>query len=110
MNYSTEIGIAMENTFHALPPEERAAVISHGVAVRFSELNKRHFLAESKIRFFEDKYKATLSEIERKGLPDDADYEMHEDYVMWSHWADALGKVKSQVRALQKIAELGVYR
>ena len=71
----------MENTFHALPPEERAAVISHGVAVRFSELNKRHFLAESKIRFFEDKYKTTLSEIERKGLPDDADYEMHEDYA-----------------------------
>jgi hypothetical protein len=110
MNYSPEIGKTLENTFHTLPPEERAAVISHGVALRFSELNKRHFLAESKIRYFEDKYKTTLSEIERKGLPDDADYEMHEDYVMWSHWADTLGKVTEQVRALQKISELGVYR
>ncbi|GAB6056911.1 hypothetical protein [Desulfonatronum parangueonense] len=110
MNYSPEIGKTLENTFQALPPEERAAVISHGVAVRFSELNKRLFLAESKVHFFQDKYKTTLSEIEGKGLPDDADYEMHEDYVMWSHWTDVIGKVKKQVCALQKIAELGVYR
>ena len=110
MNYSPEVCKTIENSFHALPPRERTAVISHGVAVRFSELNKRLFLAETKLRFFEDKYKTTLSEIEKKGLPDDADYEMHEDYVMWNHWADTLGKVTQQIQALKKIADLGVYR
>jgi tetratricopeptide (TPR) repeat protein len=107
---TAEINETIESSFHILPPEEKTAVITHGVAVRFSELNNRHFLAQSKIRFFEEKYKKTLSDIEKQGLPDDADYEMHEDYVMWCHWSDTMEKVKRQISILKQIAELGVYR
>ncbi len=79
MEHAVGIGEKIEKRFSQLPPEEKAAVISHGAAVRFSDLNNRLFLALSKIRFFEEKYHMKLSEPEEKGLPDNADFEMHED-------------------------------
>ncbi|NVM26855.1 MAG: hypothetical protein HWN70_13190 [Desulfobacterales bacterium] len=99
----------VEKAFLALSPEEREAVISHGVAVRLSDLRKRLFLAESKIRHFEEKYKITLAQVEAHGLADDADYEMHEDYVMWRHWAGAADKAKTYIVVLEKIAQHGLY-
>ncbi len=44
------------------------------------------------IRFFEEKYRMTLSELEEEGLPDNADYEMHEDYILWHHWSEGGSK------------------
>jgi hypothetical protein len=99
----------MEKAFLRLSSEEREAVISHGVALRLSHLKKRLFLAESKIRHFEEKYKITLGELEVRGLPDDADYEMHEDYVMWRHWSGVASKVKGDFDVLEKIAQQGLY-
>jgi hypothetical protein len=110
MEYSPKISEKIENYFFALSPEERTLVISHGVAVRFSDLNKRLFLAVNKVRFFEEKYNTTLSAIENKGLPNNADYEMHEDYIMWCHWSETAEKLKKQIEALQAISEYGVFR
>ncbi len=110
MEYTAGIGEKIESRFLLLPPEEKTAVISHGVAVRFSDLNKRLFLARSKVRFFEEKYRMRLPELEEKGLPDDADYEMHEDYIMWHHWNEVAEKTGKQVELLQAIAEYGVFR
>ncbi|MFH1931674.1 MAG: hypothetical protein ABIN18_08820 [Pseudomonadota bacterium] len=73
---------SIENKFSSLPDEEKISVISHGVALRLSEWKKRLFLAESKVRHFEEKYRTSLAELDTKGLPDDADHEMHEDYIM----------------------------
>ena len=75
----------IENKFELLPVEEKIAVITHGAALRLSALKKRLFLAESKVHGFQDKYHISLVDLEAKGLPDDADYEMHEDYIMWHH-------------------------
>ncbi len=66
----------IENKFSSLSAEEKVSVISHGVALRLSEWKKRLFLAESKLRFFEEKYHISLAELDTKGLPDDADHEM----------------------------------
>ena len=99
----------MERAFLRLSSEEREAVISHGVALRLSHLKKRLFLAESKIRHFEEKYRLTLGELETRGLPDDASYEMHEDYVMWRHWTGVANKAKIDVDVLEKIAQQGLY-
>ena len=110
MEYATDVSEKIESQFLALSPEEKTAVISHGVAVRFSDLNKRLFLAMSKIRFFEEKYHMRLAELEEKGLPDNADYEMHEDYIMWHHWSKVAGKVEEQIESLQSIIEYGVFR
>lgn len=99
----------MESLFSSLAPEERASVISHGVALRLSDLRKRLFLAESKVRHFEEKYYTVLEELDVEGLPDDADYEMHEDYIMWHHWADVINEARKRIDSLQKIAEQGLY-
>ncbi|OQY52060.1 MAG: hypothetical protein B6245_23925 [Desulfobacteraceae bacterium 4572_88] len=54
MEHAADIGEKIESRFLSLLPEEKTAVISHGVAICFSDLNKRLFLALGKIRFFED--------------------------------------------------------
>jgi hypothetical protein len=109
MGKGTSVTGEMEKAFLTLSPEEREAVISHGVALRLSHLKNRLFLAESKIRHFEVKYKTTLDELEASGLDDDADYEGHEDYVMWRHWAGVANKAKRDMDVLEKIAQQGLY-
>lgn len=108
MEKNRETGGEVERTFSMLPVAERKAVITHGVALRLSELRKRLFLAESKIRHFEEMYKTTLAQIETIGLPDEADYLVHEDYVMWRHWAGVVEKTKEDILLLEKIAEHGL--
>ncbi len=98
-----------EEIFLLLPREEREAIISHGVALRLSNLKKRLFLAESKVGHFERQYQTTLSQLEAEGLPDDAGYEMHEDYIMWHHWASVINKLEADIVALEKIAQQGLY-
>jgi len=99
----------VQKAFMALPARERDAVISHGVALRLSDLRKRLFLAESKLNLFEQKYQTTLAQVESRGLADDATFEAHEDYVMWRHWAEVVEKVKSDIGAMEKIAQQGLY-
>jgi hypothetical protein len=99
----------IEKTFLSLPSEERDAIISHGVALRLSNLRKRLFLAESKVQHFEEKYEVTLSQLDAGGLPDDADYEMHEDYIMWHHWTAVADKIKKDIASLEEIAQQGLY-
>ena len=98
----------IQNKFSSLSTEEKISVISPGVALRLSEWKKRHFLAESKIRHFEEKYHTSLGELDIKGLPDDADHEMHEDFIMCHHWTDAAEKAKKQIKDLESIAVYGV--
>ena len=110
MEYAANIGEKIESRFLSLTLEEKTSVISHGVAIRFSDMNSRLFLALSKIRFFEEKYRMKLSELEEKGLPDNADYEMHEDYIMWHHWSEAAEKAEKKIESLLPIAKYGVFR
>jgi len=105
----TGIKTRVEKTFLSLPREERETIISHGTALRLSDLRKRLFLAESKVRHFEEKYQVALAQLDADGLPDDADYEMHEDYIMWHHWAEVADKIKKSVASLEEIAQQGLY-
>ena len=105
----TRVKMQLEKAFLSLPPEEREAIISHGTALRLSSLRKRLFLAESKVQHFEKRYKITLAQLDADGLPDDADYEMHEDYIMWHHWAAVADKVRKDIASLEKIAQQGLF-
>ena len=98
----------IETRFSSLPDEEKVSVITHGAALLLSEWKKRLFLAESKVRYFEEKYLTSLAELDTKGLPNDANHEMHEDYIMWHHRTDAVEKAKKQVIDLDPIAAYGV--
>ena len=105
---STEVKTHIERAFSSLPHEEREAIIRYGVALRMSDLRKRLFLAESKVRQFEAQYSATLEQLDATGLPDNASYEMHEDYILWHHWADVARKAAQDIAALQDIAQQGL--
>jgi len=99
----------VERNFLSLPIEERTAIITHGVAIRLSELRRRLFLAESKVRHLAEKYQTTLPELDTEGLPDNTGYEMHEDYVMWHHWAEVAGQARKDIAVLEEIAREGLY-
>jgi hypothetical protein len=99
----------IEHDFLALPQAERQTIISYGAALRLSDLRKRLFLAESKVRYFEDKYNTRLARLDADGLPDDAGVEMHEDYIMWHHWAEVADQVKDDIAALQGVVYQGLY-
>ena len=105
----TQNTIQVEPTFLSLPGEEREAIISLGATLRLSYLKKRLFLAESKVRNFEEQYGITLTQLEAEGLPDDADYHMHEDYIMWGHWSDVIDRIKTDIVALEGIVKQGLY-
>lgn len=106
---NTGVEMQVEQTFLSLPREERETIISHGAAFRLSNLRKRLFLAESKVRYFEEKYKISLTQLDTDGLADDAGYEMHEDYIMWHHWAVVADKTKKDIASLEKITQQGLY-
>ena len=104
----TDTAAAIEETFLTLPPGEREVIIRHGVALRLSELRKRLFLAQSKTRQFEEKYRTTLARLEAEGLPDDASHEMHEEYILWRHWTETAGKLDADIASLEGIAQHGL--
>ena len=99
---------AIEGLFSSLPRDERTAIISYGIAIRLSDLRKRLFLAESKVKHFGGKYRTTLAELDAEGLPDDADCEMHEDYILWHHWSEVIEKTREALASLEEIASSGL--
>jgi hypothetical protein len=52
--------------------------------------------AENRLVRLEKEYSTTLEALEQEGLPDYADHQMHEDYIMWHHWAEVAEKPKRQ--------------
>jgi hypothetical protein len=50
-----------------------------------------------------------LKELKTHQLPDDADYEMHEEYVMWNHWVETVDSLQERIDSLSEIAEQGLY-
>ena len=100
---------ALEQAFAALARAERETIIRHGVALRVADLEQRLFLAKSKLRAFAERYQTTLEQLDTAGLPDDASYEMHEEYIMWHHWAAVAQQVAQDLQALQTIAQQGLF-
>lgn len=58
------------------------------------------FLAENKVQQFEACYGLTLEQLVVAGLPLDADYQMHEDFILWEHWADVADRIKQDIHTL----------
>ena len=102
--YMTEI----EKKFATLPDKDRETIISYGASLRLTSLKKRFFLADHKAKSFEKQYKTTLKKIEKEGIPDDADHEMHEDYIEWSHWVRIAKKCKKEIALVQGIVQQGL--
>ena len=98
-----QIDTDFEQVFRQLNRQQRADIIYHGAVLRLSELKKRRFLAESKLREFEAKYDQSLSQLEAVGLPDDASLAMHEDYILWCHWEQEADTAAEELRSLEPL-------
>jgi len=85
------------DVFLALPQEEQEEIFQIGAAFRLVDLRKQLALAEENIGRFEARYGMTLDELENQGLPEDADYQMHEDYVEWHYWVSVRDKTRQML-------------
>jgi hypothetical protein len=72
-----------------------------------ADLQKRQFLAQAKVSTFEETYQHTLQEWVQHGLPDDASLTMHEDYILWHHWASVASQTEAEIRRLQELISQG---
>ena len=94
----------VERAFHALTPQDRAEVFSVGAAFHRLNLAKRLERSEHEVHEFEGRYHTTLAELEAEGLPDDADYAMHEDYIEWHYWSRMLEQTQKALNTLSLLA------
>jgi hypothetical protein len=88
-----------------LPAEELASILRQGAILRLPYLEGRLLQAREQVRRFEEKYGMTLDVLSSQGLPDDADYEMHEDFIEWEYWSDVLHKTGLTIRNVKTLLE-----
>ena len=98
----------IQDAFNALAQDRQLDIIYHGAPLRLNDLQKRYFLAQGKVRAYEERYQTSLAELEARGLPDDAAYEMHEAYIMWHHWAAVVIETNNDIERLQPLVEQGL--
>jgi len=94
-----------ERSLAALTPQTRQRLFELGAPLLRTEAEGRLALAERKIKAFEQKYGTSLMQLQRKGLPEDADIEMHEDFVEWSGWQRTLEETRQVIASLQPAVE-----
>ncbi len=88
-----------------LSAKELAFIFRQGAVLRLPYLESRLLQAKEEVRRFEGKYRMTLDELTSQGLPDNAGYEMHEDFIEWEYWNDVLHKTKLTVRDVKTLLE-----
>ena len=60
--------------------------------------------AERKVREFEARHHTTLAQLSAEGLPGNADYAMHEDYIEWHFGARRLAQSQKTLNTLPAAA------
>lgn len=75
-----------------IPPEELESILHQGALLRLPFLEGKLNQATARITDFEKKYHITLSKLKQQGLPANADYEFHEDFIEWEYWVETRRK------------------
>jgi len=88
-----------------LSGKELAMIFRQGAVIRLPYLEGRLLKAREQIRRFEEKYRTTIVLLDSEGLPDDAGYEMHEDFIEWEYWNDVLRKTRSTIQNVNTLLE-----
>jgi len=95
----------VSDVFATLPREDQKEIFNIGTAFRLLDLQKRLAHAQENVRGFEAKYGTILDILESEGLPEDADYEMHEDYIEWHYWARVREKTQDTLDVLTSVSK-----
>lgn len=88
-----------------LPGEELASILRQGAVLRLPYLEGRLLQAREEVKRFEEKYRTTLDALKSQGLPEDADYEVHEDFIEWEYWDDVLRETEMAVKGIKALLE-----
>jgi hypothetical protein len=86
-----------------LPAEELSLILKQGAILRLPYLEGRLLQAKERVSRFEEKYRTTVEALRDEGLPDDAGYELHEDFIEWEYWSDVLHKTGLTVENIKVI-------
>ena len=76
-----------------------------GVERHIQELEAQLKEAQQQIASFELKFGMSFAGIQQEGLPEDADWQAHEDYVEWSSWEGLQIDLEQQLESLRAIPE-----
>ncbi len=93
-----------ESAFRSLPLSDRIEVLTLGASFHRLTVVSRLEHARAKMQDLENKYGITLEQLEAMGLPEDADYVMHEDYVEWRHWRRFKAEAEAAIQVLSVFA------
>jgi len=86
-----------------IPPREVASIFRQGAILRLPYLEGKLLQARKNVKNFELKYKNTLNQLKANGLPEDAGYEMHEDFLEWEYWEDVLLENENIVKHVKEL-------
>lgn len=95
----------VSDVFATLPQEDQEEIFNIGTAFRLLDLQKRLAHAQENVTRFEAKYGTTLDILESKGLPENANYEMHEDYIEWHYWTRVREKTQNTLDVLTSVSK-----
>ncbi len=95
----------VSDVFATLPREDQKEIFNIGTAFRLLDLQKRLAQAQENVREFEAQYGTALDMLESEGLPEDANYEMHEDYIEWHYWARVREKTQGTLDMLLSVSK-----
>jgi len=87
----------------ALPAQEMLSILRQGSILRLPYLEARLHQAGDQVARFEERYRTTLEELSAQGLPDDADYQFHEDFIEWEYWHEVRHETEMTVRNVRQI-------
>jgi hypothetical protein len=95
----------VSDVFATLPREDQEEIFNISTAFRLLDLQKRLAQAQENVKKFEAKYDTTLDVLESEGLPQDAGYEMHEDYIEWHYWERVREKTQNTLDVLTSVSK-----
>jgi len=86
-----------------LPSQEMLSILRQGSILRLPHLEGRLRHSQEHVDHFEAMYKMTLDELITQGLPDDADYQAHEDFIEWEYWQDVNNETRMIIKNMKRI-------
>ena len=86
-----------------IPTQELASILKQGAILRLPYLEGRLLQAREQLKRFEEQYGTTLEALRSQGLPENADYALHEDFNEWEYYQDLLHETE---RAVDRIKAL----
>ncbi len=98
-------GILGAKKIAKIPPQELTSIFKQGATLRLPYLEGRLLKARENVKNYEKKYNNTLNQLKTEGLPEDAGYELHEDFIEWEYWEEVLHETVETIGNIKKLLD-----